>query len=80
MALGLANLTGRLRQAPDELVRINLFPNDFATLSDRGIRLFAYYTRAEAMKLMVPQGFWPAAIQSSSSLRSAQCGPYLWRQ
>jgi hypothetical protein len=49
---GLTNLTGRLRQAPDELVRINLLPHDFATLSDRGIRLFGcYYTCAEAMKL-----------------------------
>lgn len=33
-------------------MRINLLPHDFATLSDRGIRLFGcYYTCAEAMKL-----------------------------
>lgn len=48
---GLANMTGRLRQAPEELVRINLLPHDAATLSDRGVRLFGcFYTCPEAIK------------------------------
>ncbi len=42
---GLANLTGRLRTAPEDLVRINLLPHDQATISELGIRLFGcFYT------------------------------------
>lgn len=48
---GLANMTGRLRQAPEELVRINLLPHSQATISDLGIRLFGcYFTCTEALK------------------------------
>ena len=49
---GLSNITGRLRQADEELVRINLLPHDSATVSELGIRLFGcYYSCAEALKL-----------------------------
>jgi len=48
---GLANLTGRLRIAPEDLVRINLLPHDQATVSELGIRLFGcFYTCQEAVK------------------------------
>ncbi|MCG7878509.1 MAG: Mu transposase C-terminal domain-containing protein [Candidatus Thiodiazotropha endolucinida] len=48
---GLANLTGRLRSAPQDLVRINLLPHEQATVSDLGIRLFGcFYTCQEALK------------------------------
>ena len=43
---GLANLTGRLRTAPEELVRINLLPHESATVSELGIRLLAASTPA----------------------------------
>ncbi len=48
---GLVNLTGRLRIAPEDLVRINLLPHDQATVSELGIRLFGcFYTCQEAVK------------------------------
>ncbi|MES1993602.1 MAG: transposase [Pseudomonadota bacterium] len=48
---GLANLTGRLRIAPEELVRINLLPHEPATVSELGIRLFGcFYTCQEAIR------------------------------
>lgn len=48
---GLANLTGRLRTAPENLVRINLLPHEQATVSDLGIRIFGcFYTCQEALK------------------------------
>jgi len=49
---GIANLTGRLRTAPIDIVRVNLMPHTTATLSDLGIRLFGcFYTCSEALKL-----------------------------
>lgn len=48
---GLANLTGRLRTAPQDLVNINLLPHEQATVSELGIRLFGcFYTCQEAFK------------------------------
>ncbi len=48
---GLANLTGRLRTAPEDLVRVNLLPHEQATVSELGVRLFGcFYTCHEAMK------------------------------
>lgn len=48
---GLANLTGRLRIAPEDLVRVNLLPHEQATVSELGIRLFGcFYTCKEAIK------------------------------
>ena len=48
---GLANLTGRLRTAPEELVKINLLPHGSATVSELGVRLFGcFYTCPEAIK------------------------------
>lgn len=47
---GLSNLTGRLRTAPEELVRINLLPHEQATVSELGIKLFGcFYTCQEAV-------------------------------
>ncbi|PAX99846.1 transposase [Pseudoalteromonas sp. HM-SA03] len=49
---GIANLTGKLRTAPKDLVRVNLMPHDVATLSDVGFCLFGcFYTCSEALKL-----------------------------
>ena len=49
---GIANLTGRLRTAPQDLVQVNLMPHDMATLSDLGMCLFGcFYTCSEALKL-----------------------------
>lgn len=48
---GLANLTGRLRTAPEDLVRINLLPHESATVSELGIKLSGcFYTCQEAIK------------------------------
>lgn len=48
---GLANMTGRLRTAPEDLVRVNLLPHAQATVSELGIRLFGcFYTCQEAIK------------------------------
>jgi len=48
---GLANLTGRLRVAAEDLVRVNLLPHEQATVSELGIRLFGgFYTSQEAIK------------------------------
>lgn len=49
---GVSNLTGLLRQAPEDLVRINLLPHNRATVSEVGIRLFGcFYSCPEAVKL-----------------------------
>lgn len=49
---GLSNLTGRLRTAPMELVKINLLPHEQATTSDLGIHLYGcFFTCPEAIKL-----------------------------
>lgn len=48
---GLANLTGRLRTAPQDLVRINLLPHEQASVSELGIRIFGcFYTCQEALR------------------------------
>ncbi len=48
---GLANLTGRLRAAPEDLVRVNLLPHGQATVSELGVRLFGcFYTCQEALR------------------------------
>lgn len=48
---GLQHLTGKLRAAPEDLVRINLLPHDFATVSELGIRLFGcFYSCPEVVK------------------------------
>ncbi|MGJ8526008.1 Transposon Tn7 transposition protein TnsB [Halomonadaceae bacterium LMG 33818] len=48
---GLSALTGKLRTASEDLVRINLLPHDKATVSDQGIRLFGcYYTCVKAIE------------------------------
>ncbi|AFP32794.1 Mu transposase C-terminal domain-containing protein [Marinobacter sp. BSs20148] len=48
---GLANLTGKLRTAPEDLVRINLLPHEQATVSELGIKLFGcVFTCQEAIK------------------------------
>lgn len=48
---GLANLSGRLCTAPEELVQINLLPHEPATVSELGIRLFGcFYTCQEAIR------------------------------
>ena len=48
---GLSNLTGRLRTAPEDLVKINLMPHEEATVSELGIKLYGcFYTCPEAVK------------------------------
>jgi putative transposase len=48
---GISNLTGRLRTAPEELVKINLLPHRKATVSEWGICIFgAYYTCSEVIQ------------------------------
>nr|WP_288500610.1 Mu transposase C-terminal domain-containing protein [uncultured Pseudomonas sp.] len=72
---GLANLTGRLRTAPEDLVRINLLPHESATVSELGIRLFGcFYTCLEAIKegwFHRGQGRRPAAVTVAYDPRSA---------
>ncbi len=49
--LGLSNITGRLRLAPTILAHINLLPHDYATISDRGVRLFGcFYSSKEVIQ------------------------------
>ncbi len=49
---GLANLTGKLRMAKIDLVKINLMPHKHVTVSELGICLFGnYYTCTQAVKL-----------------------------
>jgi len=48
---GISNRTGRLRSAPEDLVRINLLPHTKGTITPHGIKLFgSYYTSLEAIK------------------------------
>ena len=48
---GLANLTGSLREPPEDLVRINLLPHEQATVSELGIRIFGCdYSCPEAIQ------------------------------
>ena len=72
---GLANLTGRLRTAPEDLVRINLLPHDQATISELGIRLFGcFYTCQEAIKegwFHRGQGRRPTGVTVAYDPRSA---------
>ena len=72
---GLANLTGRLRTAPEELVRINLLPHEQATVSELGVRLFGcFYTCQEAIKegwFHRVQGRRPTAVTVAYDPRSA---------
>jgi len=72
---GLANLTGRLRTAPEDLVRINLLPHESATVSELGIRLFGcFYTCQEAVKegwFHRGQGRRPARVTVAYDPRSA---------
>ena len=72
---GLANLTGRLRTAPEELVRINLLPHESATVSELGIRLFGcFYTCQEAIRegwFHRGQGRRPTGVTVAYDPRSA---------
>lgn len=72
---GLANLTGRLRSASEELVRINLLPCEAATVSELGIRLFGcFYTCQEAIKegwFHRGQGRRPTTVTVAYDPRSA---------
>lgn len=73
---GLGNLTGRLRVAPQDLVRINLLPHDQATVSELGIRLFGcFYTCQEALKsgwFHRGQGHRPEKVMVAYDPRSAE--------
>lgn len=72
---GLANLTGRLRTAPENLVQINLLPHEQATVSELGIRLFGcFYTCQEAIKegwFHRGQGRRPAGVMVAYDPRRA---------
>ena len=72
---GLANLTGRLRTAPEKLVRINLLPHESATVSELGIRLFGcFYTCQEAIRegwFHRGQGRRPTGVTVAYDPRSA---------
>ncbi|WP_234935203.1 Mu transposase C-terminal domain-containing protein [Pseudomonas savastanoi] len=72
---GLANLTGRLRTAPEELVRINLLPHESATVSELGIRLFGcFYSCQEAIRegwFHRGQGRRPTGVTVAYDPRSA---------
>lgn len=72
---GLANLTGRLRTAPEDLVRVNLLPHEQASVSELGIRLFGcFYTCPEAVKagwFHRGQGRRPARVTVAYDPRSA---------
>ncbi len=72
---GVSNLTGKLRAAELDLVKINLMPHGMATISDNGIKFFGcYFICAQAMKL----GWYhrkkskrPSKISVAYDLRSA---------
>ena len=72
---GLANLTGRLRIAPEQLVWINLLPHEPATVSELGIRLFGcFYTCQEAIRegwFHRGQGRRPTRVRVAYDPRSA---------
>ncbi|WP_235669295.1 Mu transposase C-terminal domain-containing protein, partial [Pseudomonas savastanoi] len=72
---GLANLTGRLRTAPEVLVQINLLPHEAATVSELGIRLFGcFYSCKEAIRegwFHRGQGRRPTGVTVAYDPRSA---------
>ncbi len=72
---GISNLTGKLRNADLNLVKVNLMPHAMATISENGICLFGcYFTSSKAIEL----GWFhrkisnrPAKISVAYDMRSA---------